>query len=89
MSAAVTLYVISAVLEVGGIIKTVWDIGAARRSLRDFIRRPLHVYASDVAVATEAYNASIVTGEPMTLERRGDCKSFGVTPDHGGCTDDQ
>ncbi|MBT2443012.1 hypothetical protein J7E93_23475 [Streptomyces sp. ISL-36] len=70
MSAAATLYVVSAVLEVGGIIKTVWDIRAARQHLRDYIRRPVHVYASNAAVAAEAYNASVVTSEPKTLERR-------------------
>lgn len=70
MSVAATLYVISAVLEVGGIVKTVWDIRDARRNLRDFIRRPHHVYASDAAVATEAYNAVVVTSEPKTLEQR-------------------
>lgn len=57
-------------LEVGDIIKTVWDIRDARRSLRNFIRRPVHVYASDSAVAAEAYNAVVVTSEPKKLEQR-------------------
>ncbi|MFI7408742.1 hypothetical protein ACIBU0_08765 [Streptomyces sp. NPDC049627] len=70
MSAAATLYAISAVLEVGGIVKTVWDIRNARQNLRDFIRRPRHVYASDAAVAAEAYNVGVVTSEPKALEQR-------------------
>ncbi|MGP3990818.1 hypothetical protein [Streptomyces sp. 3N207] len=70
MYAAVALHVISVVLEVGGIVTTVWDIRNARRNLRDFIRRPRHAYASSATVTSEAYSADVVTSDTKTLEQR-------------------
>ncbi|EPJ42557.1 hypothetical protein STAFG_0389 [Streptomyces afghaniensis 772] len=60
---------ISAVLEVGGIIKTVADILNARQNLRDYIRRPRHVYPPGATAAVKAYDAA-ATSDPKTLERR-------------------
>ncbi|MFI6334115.1 hypothetical protein [Streptomyces sp. NPDC050535] len=53
-TAAVTLAVIAAVLEIGGIALTIRDIRAERRHLASYLVRPRHVYASDAGTVEEA-----------------------------------
>ncbi len=43
---------------------------------------------------THTWSSGVVEGHVNRIKMLkhqmfGDCKSFGVTPDHGGCTDDQ
>ncbi|NUL24941.1 hypothetical protein [Streptomyces lunaelactis] len=69
-AAAATLYAVSGILEAGGIAVTVADIHNARGRLRDFIRSPRHVYATDAVGIGEAFDARVVTDEVKTLEQR-------------------
>ncbi|MFF4308507.1 hypothetical protein [Streptomyces sp. NPDC001507] len=69
--AAVTLNVVAALLELGGLVWTVHDIRGARRRLSDYLRRPGNIYAS-LGVATEVSVALTLRRANQTLEERVD-----------------
>lgn len=70
MSCAATLYGISGVLEIVGLVVTIVDITRVRRRLVGYLTRPRNVFGTDSGAMGEAFDPTVVTSEPTTLEQR-------------------
>lgn len=70
MRLLVLTYVAAGVLELLGIWLSLEDLRRLQRRLRDFAGRPIQVFSTDAAAASEAAAVGIVLGGDPTLEQR-------------------